>query len=89
MTPELAFNNKQQKCSILSNHNAYSYTAEKKQKNGTQSSTAWYRLKSKGRYTGKVVNNDIPLERGQVCLKCSTLLFMVLKADVCLGRLKP
>lgn len=35
MTPELASNNKNQKHSILNNHNAYLYMAEKKQKKGT------------------------------------------------------
>lgn len=62
MTPELAFNNRQQKHSILSNHNAYYYMAEKKLKKGTHRSTAWYRLKSKARHTGKALNNDIPLD---------------------------
>lgn len=87
MTPELAFNNKQQKHSILSNHNAYSYMAEKKLKKGIHRSTAWCRLKTRGRYIGKMVNSDIPLDQGQVCLlKCGTLLFMVLKADVYSGE---
>lgn len=36
--------------------------AEKKQKKGTHRGTAWYRPKSKGRYIGKAVNNDIPLD---------------------------
>lgn len=39
MTPAPAFNSKQQKHSILSNHNVYSYMAEKKQKKGTYKST--------------------------------------------------
>lgn len=90
MTPELAFNNKQQKHSILSNHNAYSCMAEKKQKQGTHRRTTWYRLKSKGRYLREVENDDMPLDQGHVCLKCSTLLFMILEAQMfILGRLKP
>lgn len=52
MTPELAFNSKQQKHSMPtpSNHNAFSYMAEKKQKKGTHRSTVWYGVESKGRY---------------------------------------
>lgn len=62
MTPAPAFNSKQQKHSILSNHNVYSYMAEKKQKKGTHKSTTQYRLKSKGRYIEKAVNKDSPLD---------------------------
>lgn len=85
MTPELAFNNKQQKHSIPSSHNAYSYMTEKKQKKGTHRSTVWYGLESKGRYV-REVKSDIPLDQGHVCIKCSTSLFMTLGADVYSGE---
>lgn len=85
MTPELAFSNKQQKLSIPSNHNAYSYMADKKQTKGTNRSMFGYGLESKGRYV-REVKSDIPLDRGHVCLKCSTSLFMTLGADVYSGE---